>query len=83
MPGVEIQDFKIKRNFDDLSNESKEHLSQIWINSSDDLLNLLLFTNEEIDGYADNAELVTDDNLRLEFSTSRNILASIKNPPIF
>jgi len=33
-----------------------------------------LFNNEEMQGYAADAELITDNNPILEFSTARNVL---------
>jgi spermidine synthase len=65
---------QVRENFESLSFTSKEHLSNIWISSEDDLLNLLLFTSKDLEGYADDAELITDDNLRLEFSASKKVL---------
>jgi len=53
-------------------------LPAIWINSSNDLLNLLLFVSGEMEGYADKAEYITDDNAKLEFSAAKNIL--LPNP---
>ncbi|MBR9683434.1 hypothetical protein GOV03_02750 [Candidatus Woesearchaeota archaeon] len=65
---------KFRKNFAVLSEESKDYLDAIWIKSADDLLNLLLFTNEEMDGYADRAEFITDDNAKLEFSSAKKVL---------
>jgi spermidine synthase len=65
---------KIKENFDLLSYDSKEHLKAIHIGSASDLLNLLIVTNEDIKGYGEEAELVTDDNLKLELSTAKRFL---------
>ncbi len=66
---------KLKESFANLPMEAREeYLSAIWINSSDDLLNLLLFVSSEMEGYADNAEYITDDNAALEFSSARNVL---------
>ena len=65
---------KINENFDLLPSYAKGILRMIWIDSSDDLLNLFMFTNEDMAGYAADAELITDDNLKLEFSTARSFL---------
>jgi spermidine synthase len=66
----------LKQNFENLPQEAKEeYLKAIWINSSDDLLHLLLFTSGQMQGYADKAEYVTDDNAKLEFSTSKTALS--------
>jgi spermidine synthase len=67
---------EFRENFNNLPSEIKEeYLKAIWINSSDDLLHLLLFTSDQLKGYADEAEYVTDDNAKLEFSTARNVLS--------
>jgi spermidine synthase len=67
-------------NFDQLPPEAKSYLRVIWIRSASDLLNLVLFTSEEIEGYANNAPIVTDDNSILEFSTAKNAL--VGNPRV-
>ncbi|MBU4457039.1 MAG: fused MFS/spermidine synthase [Nanoarchaeota archaeon] len=63
-----------RNNFNALSSESRAYLDKIWVSSADDLLNLFLFDQEQIEAYSTNAEIVTDDNLKLEFSTSKTIL---------
>jgi len=66
---------KLREGFVNLPREAQEeYLPAIWINSGDDLLNLLLFVGGEMEGYADKAEYITDDNVKLEFSAGRNVL---------
>lgn len=62
----------IEENFDSLSRYSKGHLGAILLNSPEDILNLLMFTNKELSGYGENSKLITDNNLLLEFSTAKN-----------
>jgi spermidine synthase len=70
----EIEYENIRENFDKLPLKSKEDLRAIRINSANDLFHLLLFTSEEMEGYAADAPLITDDNLKLEFSTAMKAL---------
>jgi spermidine synthase len=65
---------KLRKNFNALSPIAKNHLELMWINSADDLLHLLLFTNENMKGYGEEASLITDNNPKLEFSTSKRVL---------
>ena len=65
----------IEKNFDSLPDFSKDSFEKIGINSVDTILNLMIFTNEELKGYADKARIVTDDNALLEFSTAKNTLS--------
>ncbi len=66
---------RLKDSFENLSQEIKEeYLGAVWINSADDLLDLVLFNSDQVAGYADGAEYLTDDNARLEFSTAKNVL---------
>ncbi len=68
---------ELKENFDKLPSKIKsEYLKAIWINSSDDLLHLFLFNQDQMKGYADEVEPVTDDNVRLEFSGAKAIFTS-------
>jgi hypothetical protein len=64
----------IPSNFDSLSGFSKQHLKIILIDSSEDVLNLFMFTDEDLKGYAENSTMITDDNLLLEFSTAKTFL---------
>jgi len=64
----------LHENFENLPHDAREYLRAIWINSADDLEHILFFTEEDLRGYVDGAEFVTDDNARLEFSTSKSIL---------
>jgi len=44
----------------------------------DNLLHLLLFTDDQLQGYADGAKLITDDQPLLEFFTAKKVL--LQNP---
>ena len=59
-----------------------EFMRLIEINSADQILNLIIFTNEDIQGYAENAQFVTDDNALLEFSTGSYTLSTDPNDVI-
>ncbi len=65
---------KIVSNFNLLPSLSKNYLSIIKIDSGKQILDLILFTSEEMSGYGKNEQIVTDDNSLLEFSTARNVL---------
>ena len=73
----------IRKNFYLLDEESREDLSQVLLfpkvrfegeDATDRILFLLMFTGEEMEGYGKESSLVTDDNLKLEFSTGRNVI---------
>ena len=49
-------------------------LELIHLNSGEDIYNLFLFDDRNLVGYADDSELITDDNLILEFSTAKKVL---------
>jgi spermidine synthase len=67
---------EFRENFSNLPPEVKEeYLKAIWINSADDLLNLILFTSDQMKSYADGAKFITDDNAKLEFSTAKSVLS--------
>jgi spermidine synthase len=65
---------KIRKNFDTLPKIAKEYLNAIKLSSSDQILHLFLFTDEEMKGYGTGAPLITDDNPKLEFSTAKRVL---------
>jgi len=71
---IDINKEEIKKNFDSLPLKSKQYLNSIGLDSSDDILHLLLFTDEQMKNYGEGAELITDDNPILEFSTAKNVL---------
>ncbi len=71
---ININEEIFNENYNGLLEISKEQLSTIRLSSGSEIYHLLLFTNEKMQGYADNARLVTDDNLILEFSTAKNVL---------
>jgi len=70
---IDINKEEIKKNFDSLPLKSKQYLNSIGLDSSDDILHLLLFTDEQMKNYGEGAELITDDNPILEFSTVKNV----------
>ena len=71
---IKIDEEGIKKNFEALPSSAKQYLGPIGLRSSDNVLHLLLFTEEQMKGYADDAPLVTDDNPLLEFSTAKRVL---------
>ena len=70
----EIDVENIRRSFTSLPETERIYLRGIRIDSADDILDLLLFTSDEMKGYADTNPIITDDNCMLEFSTSRKVL---------
>jgi len=71
---IEINEERFIQNYNSLPELSKQHLSSIRLASGDEIYHLLLFTSEQMQNYADDAKLVTDDNLILEFSTAKKVL---------
>lgn len=71
---IEINEDKLNANYNSLPVESKQYLDAIKLSSGEKIYNLLLFTSEQMLGYADNAKIITDDKPILEFSTAKNIL---------
>ena len=71
---IEINEEKFNKNYDNLSELSKQHLSSIRLASGDEVYHLLLFTSEQMQGYAKDSKLITDNNPILEFSTAKNVL---------
>ena len=61
-------------NFDSLPVKTKETLKLIKLGSPEKIENLLLFTEKNMEDYGENSKLITDDNMALEFSASKNIL---------
>ncbi|MBR9679365.1 MAG: hypothetical protein GON13_03800 [Nanoarchaeota archaeon] len=74
----------IAKNFYLLDSESREMLSSVILHSSlpkffesedaaDRIEFLLMFADEDLHGYSDNVQLITDDKPLLEFSVAKNI----------
>lgn len=83
--GKPLQIENIRNNFYLLDQESREMLTSIMLHRSipkrfesedaaDRMSFLLVFSGEQMTGYAEGSEMITDDNMLLEFSTSRNFL---------
>lgn len=72
---IEIDANKINFNYNSLPEQSKEYLNSLYLGSGEDIFHLLLFTNEQIKGYAEDAKLITDDRPILEFSTGKKVLS--------
>ena len=75
-----IDENKLITNYNFLPESSKIYLDGLKLGSGEEIYHLLLFTNEEIKGYADDAKVITDDNLILEFSTAKQVLN--QNPTV-
>ena len=71
---LKINPKNFAENYNNLSKNSKQQLDSIKLSSSDEIYNLLIFTNEQLQEYADAAQFVTDDKPILEFSTAKNVL---------
>jgi spermidine synthase len=70
---IELNEEIINNNYNLLPEISKQYLDAISLSSGDEIYHLLLFTSEQMNDYANDAQLVTDDNLILEFSTAKNV----------
>ena len=77
---IRINEILFNKNYETLSENSKRQLKLLELNSGSEIYNLLLFTNEQMEGYANNAEIITDDNLALEFSSAKNVYT--QNPEV-
>jgi len=71
---IEFNKTKINENYDSLPSESRQYLDAIGLSSGNEISHLLLFTDKDIQNYAENAKIVTDDNLLLEFSTAKKTI---------
>lgn len=69
-----------EKNYRNLPAISKQKLNAIKLESGSEVHSLVLFTDEQMEGYANNAELITDNNPVLEFSTAKNVYT--QNPQI-
>jgi hypothetical protein len=54
--------------------ETATDMYYIYIDNADELMDLFYFTEEQMEGYGENAPLVTDNNPVLEFSSARTII---------
>jgi len=70
---IKINEEKFNQDYNSLPELSKQHLSSIRLASGNEIYHLLLFTSEQMQNYADDAELITDDKPILEFSTAKNV----------
>ena len=71
-----INEESIITNYDLLPEISRQYLEAINLGSGNEIYHLLLFTNEQMSGYADDAKFITDDKPILEFSSARTVFAS-------
>ena len=71
---IELTEDKFKENYESLPEQSKKSLGALKLNSGDGIYHLMLFTSEEMQDYAKNAKIITDDKPILEFSTAKNVL---------
>jgi len=75
----EINLDKIDENYENLPIELKQYLDALRLGSGEEISQLLLFTDEQMQGYAEDAKLITDDKPILEFSTAKNVLIQDPN----
>lgn len=74
---IKINEEIISSNYNLLPEISKQYLEAIDLGSGKNVYHLLLFTSEQMRGYADDAKLITDDKPILEFSSARKVFASM------
>ena len=72
--GINISEELFTENYDKLPEISKQGLSLSYLDSGDEIYDLFLLDNFDLENYVDLVELVSDDNLLLEFSTGKNFL---------
>ncbi|MEX0932737.1 MAG: hypothetical protein WDZ77_01410 [Candidatus Pacearchaeota archaeon] len=71
---IEISKEVFDQNYQRLPSLSKQGLENLRLSSGEEIYNLLIFTSEQMEGYAQDSDLVTDNNPILEFSTAKNVL---------
>lgn len=71
---IKINQTEFNENYRKLPEQSKKYLDALRLSSGDEVHHLLLFTGRDMEGYAEDAELITDDRPILEFSTARRAL---------
>ncbi len=73
---VDIDMASLTQSFNRLTTQEKDMLSMLNLSSPEQVMNLLLFKGEELDGYFDGARMITDDYPKMEFAAAMN---KIKN----
>jgi spermidine synthase len=71
---IKIREEELNENYNNLPEISKQGLRAIRLSSGSEVYNLVVFISEQMQGYADDAKLITDDKPILEFSTAKNVL---------
>ncbi|GIU68387.1 MAG: hypothetical protein KatS3mg001_237 [Candidatus Pacearchaeota archaeon] len=71
---INISEELINENYNKLPEISKQQLNLIRLSSGSEIYHLFVFKSEQMKGYADDAKIITDDNLLLEFSTAKRVL---------
>lgn len=74
---IKINKEIISNNYNLLPEISKKYLEAINLGSGEEIYHLLLFTDEQMKGYADDANLIIDDKPILEFSSARKVFDSM------
>jgi spermidine synthase len=73
---IEINEDIMNENYNKLPNISKEYLKAIVLDSGEKVQHLMLFTDDQLEGYAENAQLITDNKPLIEFSSARKVFDS-------
>jgi len=71
---IEVSQEKLTTNYNLLPEKSKQFLEALKLNSGEQIFHLILFDEEDLKNYSENAKLITEDNFLLEFSTAKNVL---------
>jgi spermidine synthase len=71
---ISLNESRLKERYNSLPSESKKYLETLGLKSENDLYNLLLFTNKDLQNYANQSKIITDDYPILEFSTAKKML---------
>lgn len=70
---ININEEMFNGNYNSLPKISKQGLGTLRLSSGSDIYNLKLFDSRDLEGYAEKAKVITDDNLLLEFSSAKNV----------
>ena len=72
----------LNKSYMQLPDKSKESLASVRLYSVADIENLIIFTSEQLQGYAKGYGFITDDKPSLEYSTAKHILTMKDSEPV-
>lgn len=70
---INLDENSINLNYENLPEQSKQYLKAIKLDSGEEIFGLFLFNEKNLQNYASEAELITDDKPLIEFSSAKNV----------